>query len=65
MPALADAAGPPSAIFSQSVGTIDPRDSLDLQRGYLRTFFDAAFSRYVDPVRAPASLLHPEMVPVP
>ncbi|MQY24310.1 alpha/beta hydrolase family protein [Nocardia macrotermitis] len=63
--ALATAAGTSPAITAQLVGTIDPRDSLDLQRGYLRTFFDTTFGRYDDLVRAPGTLLHPEMIPVP
>ncbi|MBF4998093.1 hypothetical protein IRT45_13120 [Nocardia sp. BSTN01] len=65
MPALAAAADTPPTITTRLVGTIGPRDSLDLQRGYLRAFFDTAFGRYDDLVRAPAALLHPEMVPVP
>lgn len=62
---LAAAAGPPSAIVSQLVGTIEPRDSLVLQCGYLRTFFDTAFGRYEDLGQAPTTLLHLEIVPVP
>ncbi|WP_198037110.1 hypothetical protein [Nocardia sp. BMG51109] len=65
VPALATAAGAPSAVASRLVGTIDPRDSLELQRGYLRTFFDTTLGRYDNLVQAPATLLHPEMVPVP
>ncbi|WP_405164008.1 hypothetical protein OG203_02475 [Nocardia sp. NBC_01499] len=55
----------PSAVAAQLVGTIDPRVSLDLQRGYLRSFFDTTLGRYNDLTQTPATLLHPEMVPVP
>ncbi|MGW2661549.1 hypothetical protein ACWCW7_11355 [Nocardia tengchongensis] len=47
------------------VGTIDPRNSLDLQRGYLRSFFDTTLGRYADLATAPAAVLHPEMILVP
>ena len=65
VPPLAAAADTPPTITSQLVGTIEPRDSLDLQRGYLRTFFDTTLGRYDDLVQAPANVLRPEMVPVP
>ncbi|MFI6172449.1 alpha/beta hydrolase family protein [Nocardia sp. NPDC051052] len=54
-----------SAAASQLVGTIDPRSSIDLQRSYLRGFFDMTLGRYDDLPQAPANFLHPEMVPVP
>ncbi|MFD7841725.1 hypothetical protein ACFV4K_02130 [Nocardia sp. NPDC059764] len=38
---------------------------VDLQRGYLLMFFDTTFGRYDDLGTAPATLLHPEMIPVP
>lgn len=37
----------------QVVGTIDPRHSIDLQRGYLRDFFDILFHRYADLAQPP------------
>lgn len=65
VPALAAAGIVPADLAAKLVGTIDPRNSLDLQRGYLRTFFDTALGRYEDLATAPATLLHPEMIPVP
>ncbi|MFI5776087.1 alpha/beta hydrolase family protein [Nocardia sp. NPDC051570] len=65
VPPLAAAGITSSENAAQLVGTIDPRDSLDLQRGYLRTFFDTTLGRYDDLPQAPVTLLHPEMVPVP
>ncbi|MEU1209216.1 alpha/beta fold hydrolase [Nocardia sp. NPDC005825] len=64
-PVLASAGILPADFVTAMVGTIDPHDSLDLQRGYLRTFFDTALGRYNDLAQAPTTLLHPEMVPVP
>ncbi|MFD3747485.1 alpha/beta hydrolase family protein [Nocardia sp. NPDC058633] len=55
----------PAAVAAQMVGTIDPRKSLDVQRDYLRGFFDTALGRYDELTRIPATLLHPEMVLVP
>ncbi|WP_328392254.1 alpha/beta hydrolase family protein [Nocardia sp. NBC_00416] len=55
----------PSGVASQVVGTVDPHVSLELQNGYLRSFFNTALGRYDQLTQAPATLLHPEMVPVP
>ena len=65
VPALAAASVVPADFTPKMVGTITPRDSLDLQRGYLRTFFDTTLGRYDDLPKSPATLLHPEMTPVP
>ncbi|WP_433672160.1 alpha/beta hydrolase family protein [Nocardia sp. CA-136227] len=65
VPVLAAARIVPADFAAKIVGTIDPRDSLDLQRGSLRTFFDKTFGRFDDLGKAPATLLHPEMIPVP
>ncbi|GAA5072355.1 alpha/beta hydrolase family protein [Nocardia iowensis] len=65
VPALAAAGIVPADFAAEMVGTIDPRNSLDLQRGYLRTFFDTTLGRYDNLPKAPATLLHPEMIPVP
>lgn len=65
VPVLAAAGIVPADFAAKMVGTIDPRDSLDLQRGYLRGFFDTTLGRYDDLPKAPDTLLHPEMIPVP
>lgn len=66
VPALAAAGIVPADFAAKVVGTIAPQDSLDLQRVYLRTFFDTTFGRYDDLTKTPATtLLHPGMIPVP
>ncbi|MGY0501330.1 alpha/beta hydrolase family protein [Nocardia sp. FBN12] len=55
----------PAAAAAQAVGTIDPLASLDVQRDYLRSFFDTTLGRYADLAELPATLLHPDMVLVP
>ncbi len=65
VPSLAAAGIVPADFAAEAVGTIDPQDSLDLQRGYLRTFFDTTFGRYDDLTQTPAQVLHPGMIPVP
>ncbi|MDN2496001.1 hypothetical protein FHY52_04715 [Nocardia nova] len=65
VPALAAAAIVPARFAAEMVGTLDPQDSLDLQRGYLRTFFDTTLGRYDDLSRAPGTVLHLHMIPVP
>ncbi|MFF0608053.1 alpha/beta hydrolase family protein [Nocardia tengchongensis] len=65
VPALAGAGIVPADFAAKLVGTIDPRNSLDLQRVYLRAFFDTTLGRYADLATAPAALLHPEMILVP
>ncbi|MFE3027756.1 alpha/beta hydrolase family protein [Nocardia tengchongensis] len=65
VPALATASIVPADFAAKLVGTIDPRNSLDLQRGYLRAFFDTTLGRYADLATAPAALLYPEMILVP
>lgn len=66
VPALAAAGIMPADFAAEVVGTIAPQNSLDLQRGYLRTFFDTTFGRYDDLAKdPPTTLLHPEMIPVP
>lgn len=66
VPALAAAGIVPADFAAKVVGTIAPQDSLDLQRGYLRTIFNTTFGRYDDLTKNPATiLLHPEMIPVP
>ncbi|MFC9898048.1 alpha/beta hydrolase family protein [Nocardia sp. NPDC127579] len=64
-PALAAGGVIPADFAATMVGTIDARNSLDLQRGYLRTFFDTTLGRFDNLPKAPATMLHPEMVPVP
>jgi predicted dienelactone hydrolase len=55
----------PAATAAQTVGTIAPRRSLDVQRDFLRTFFDTTLAGLSDPGHLPATLLHAEMVLVP
>ncbi|WP_405164772.1 hypothetical protein OG203_06570 [Nocardia sp. NBC_01499] len=47
------------------IGTIDPNDSVAVQRGFLRTFFDAALDNHTDLAVAPEELLHPGLIPMP
>ncbi|WP_330179168.1 hypothetical protein OHB26_22040 [Nocardia sp. NBC_01503] len=65
VPVLARMGIVPAEFATKTVGTIDPHNSLDLQRGYLRALFDTAFGRYDDLAKTPATVVHPEMVPVP
>ncbi|MEC3920008.1 alpha/beta hydrolase family protein [Nocardia sp. CDC160] len=66
VPALTAAGIMPADFAAKVVGTIAPQDSLDLQRAYLRTFFDTTFGRYEDLTNAAATiLLHPEMIAIP
>ncbi|MFE3797228.1 hypothetical protein KHQ06_13825 [Nocardia tengchongensis] len=65
VPALGATGIVPADFAAKLVGTIDPRNSLDLQRVYLRAFFDTTLGRYGDLATAPAALLHPEMILVP
>ncbi|MFJ4651669.1 alpha/beta hydrolase family protein [Nocardia sp. NPDC088792] len=65
IPALTAEGIVPADFATRVVGTIAPATSLDLQRGYLRTFFDTALGRYDDLADAPTFLLHSEMVPIP
>ena len=44
LPQLVTAGLLPAAAATSVVGTIDPQESVNLQRTYLRTFFDAAFA---------------------
>ncbi|MFF2087833.1 alpha/beta hydrolase family protein [Nocardia sp. NPDC058176] len=63
--ALAAAGLLPAAGKVQLVGEIDPERSLEVQRGYLRTFFDTTLGGNADPAHALAMALSPEMTPVP
>lgn len=65
LPVLAAAGIVPADFDTEMVGTIDSRNSLDLQRGYLRTFFDTTLGRYGDIAKSPATLLHSEIILVP
>ncbi|MFE9787733.1 alpha/beta hydrolase family protein [Nocardia salmonicida] len=45
LPQLTTAGLLPAATTTKAVGVIDPQQSIDLQRTYLRTFFDSVFGR--------------------
>ncbi|MEV0079185.1 hypothetical protein AB0H58_22510 [Nocardia neocaledoniensis] len=55
----------PAATAAQTVGTLAPHRSLEVQRDFLRTFFDTTLARFADPAHLPSTLLHQEMVLVP
>lgn len=64
LPQLAAAGLLPSDTAARAVGTIDPYRSIDLQRDYLRAFFDAVFGRSGPGiVETLASLTRPEVIP--
>ncbi|WP_162958100.1 alpha/beta hydrolase family protein [Nocardia yunnanensis] len=66
VPALAAAGIVPGDFAPKVVGTIAPQDSLDVQRGYLRTFFDTIFGRFDGLTEDLATIpLHPQMAPIP
>ncbi|WP_158607777.1 alpha/beta hydrolase family protein [Nocardia panacis] len=58
---LAAAGVVPHEDAAKSIGTIPVTDSIDLQRGYLRTFFNTNFGRLADSAQAPWQLAHPQM----
>ncbi|MGW0002986.1 alpha/beta hydrolase family protein [Nocardia grenadensis] len=66
LPQLAAAGLLPADTVTRTVGGIDPDRSIDLQRDYLRAYFDAAFGRIgTDIVGTITGLAQPEMLPHP
>lgn len=66
LPQLVAAGLLPADVTAQTVGTIDANRSIDLQRTYLRTYFDAVFGRSGrDIVGMIKSLAQPEVFPRP
>ncbi|MFD6397373.1 alpha/beta hydrolase family protein [Nocardia sp. NPDC060249] len=63
LPQLTAAGLLPATTTAKAVGGIDPQRSIDLQRTYVRTFFDAVFGRSDSGVvEAINTLDHPEVV---
>ncbi len=66
LPQLAAAGLIPADAATRTVGSIDPDRSIDLQRNYLRAYFDAAFGRVgTDIIRTITGLMQPEILPRP
>lgn len=66
LPQLAAAGLIPAGTTTRTVGSIDPIRSIDLQRDYLRAYFDAVFGRIgTGIIETVTSLARPEMLPRP
>ncbi len=66
LPQLAAAGLLPAAAATHAVGSIDPHRSIDLQRDYMRAYFDAVFGRTgADIVETITDLAQPEVLPHP
>jgi pimeloyl-ACP methyl ester carboxylesterase len=66
LPQLAAAGLIPADTVTRTVGSIDPDRSIELQRDYLRAYFDAVFGRIgTDLIETLAGLAQPEMLPEP
>ncbi|NKX86892.1 alpha/beta hydrolase family protein [Nocardia coubleae] len=61
---LADTGLLPDEVRQKAVGAIDPARSIDLQRTYLRTWFDTVFGR-ADLTTTVTGLAQPEVMPYP
>ncbi|MGX1774673.1 alpha/beta hydrolase [Nocardia brasiliensis] len=63
LPQLSTAGLLPAETKTKAVGAIDPQRSIDLQRTYLRTFFDTVFGRNnTGIIEAITTLAQPEVV---
>jgi predicted dienelactone hydrolase len=66
LPQLTAAGLLPTETTTKAAGKIDPQRSIDLQRNYLRTFFDAVFGRNsTGVIEAITALAQPEVLPHP